>query len=107
MKKIEYKWLNKNERDILEPYLEFLKLNNNNTKQKLTLSNGVILYVTFLGYSESDNDLDMNEENFEEFYEFYFKIERVKNKCKEFKNKKNDEIFFNYHNFPVKFEIRE
>ena len=98
-------WWNPYEGDIIGPYLQFIgDFSNWPRYQMLEFKDGTILYVSFDGYGDSDNDLDSDDPNYEECYEFYFKILKIKNKSKDCKWKMNQNIFFSYHNFPIKWE---
>ena len=99
------KWWNPYEGDIIGPYIKFLgDLGKWPKYQKLEFKDGTILFVEFKGYGDSDNDLEMDDPKYEEFHEFYFKILKIKNKPKSSKWKKNQDIYLNYHQFPIKWE---
>lgn len=98
-------WWNPYEGNIIGYYIEFLGALGKWPKyQQLEFKDGTILYVEFEGYGDSDNDLELNDPDYEEYYEFYFKILKVKNKAEKCKWRKNQTIFLNYHNFPIKWE---
>ena len=97
------KWWNPNEGNIIGPYIAFL-----GTKwpkfQKLEFSDGLVISVEFLGYGDSDNDLEIDDPNYEECYEFYYKILKIIKKGANNKFKKGKEIYLNYKDFPIKWE---
>ena len=98
-------WYNPHESEIIAPYMQFIGEFGEWPKfQKLTLENGTLLYVEFKGCGDSENDYEMNHPKYEEFYEFYYTILKIENKPHQFKFKVGDLIYFNYHNFPVKWE---
>ena len=96
-------WWNPYEGNIIGPYIQFLgTLEEWPNFQKLEFKDGTILYVSFDGYGDSDNDLELDDPNYEECYEFYFKILKIEHKTKDCKWKKNQDIYLTYRNFPVK-----
>ena len=99
------KWQNAYEGDIIAPYVNFLGDVDKWPKyQKWQFADGMMLEIKFEGYGESDNGLDMDNPNYEEFYEFYFRILSIRKKSKNCKWKKGENAFVNYKNFPVKWE---
>ena len=53
-------WWNPYEGDIIGPYLQFIgDFSNWPRYQMLEFKDGTILYVSFDGYGDSDNDLDL------------------------------------------------
>lgn len=100
-----FDWFNPHEGEILGPYMCFIgNFGKWPRYQKLEFKDETILYIEFNGYADSDNDLELDDPNYEECYEFYFKILKIKNKSKECKWKKGQEIYLNYTNFPVKWD---
>lgn len=102
------KWLNSKEGDVIGEYIAFLgnKVFEKHI-QKLYFRDETIIIGEFEGYGESDNDKEFESEEYEEFFEFYLKIKKILKKGKEYKWKKNELIYFNYKNFPIKWEILE
>ena len=102
------KWLNNKEGRVIGEYIDFLgnKVFENHL-QKLYFSDETIIVGEFQGYGESDNDKEFESEEYEEFFEFYLKIKKILKKGKECKWKRNELIYFNYKNFPTKWEVVE
>lgn len=100
------KWLNNKEGAIIGDYIAFLG-NKVFAKhlQKLYFCDETVIIGELVGYGESDNDKDFKDSNYEEFYEFYFKIKKILQKGQDCKWKRNEMIYFNYKNFPIKWEM--
>ena len=64
----------------------------------------MVISVEFLGYGDSDNDLEIDDPNYEECYEFYYKILKIIKIGANHKFKKGKEIYLNYKDFPIKWE---
>lgn len=102
------KWLNKKEGAVIGNYIAFLgnKIFEKNL-QKLYFADGTIVVGELNGYGEADNDKEYLAPDYEEFFEFYFTIKIVVQKAKDCKWKRNQLIYFNYKNFPIKWEMVE
>lgn len=101
--------LNDNEGEIIMPFIKYAseQAQNGNSIYRLYFENGEQLIARYDGYTESDNGLDLDEEEYEEFYEFEFLIIKPEKKNKETKWRKYRYLLVNYHNFPTKWEILE
>ena len=54
--------------------------------------------------ADSDNGLDEEDVDYEEFYEFYFEVLKVEKKTDN-SLRKGKYISLNYHNFPIRWEV--
>ena len=98
-------WWNPYEGDIIAPFINFLgDVRSWPRYQKWIFEDGTILYVDFDSYGDSDNDLELDDPNYEEFHEFYFTVLKVKNKAKDRKCKKGLSYYTNYSDFPISWE---
>lgn len=66
-------WLNEYEEKIIGPFYDFV-LSNTKRLFVFELNDGAIVKVRFDTEGESDNNLDLNEDGYEEFREAYFEI---------------------------------
>lgn len=96
-------WLNENEEKIIGPFYEFV-LKNSSKLFKFELNDGAIVKVKFDTEGESDNNLELSEEGYEEYREAYFEIIDVY-KDETNKYRKGQLIAINYHCLPNSFEI--
>ena len=74
------------------------------SKYRLYFEDGSIVLATLFSMADSDNDLEMDDPFYEEFFEFYFKIEKIIKIGSKFNFGENENIALNYHNFFYKFE---
>ena len=105
----KFMWYNKNDEIILEPFYKELHkhLHCGQNIFRFYFDNGLKLIVKYDCEADSDNGLDLEDKNYEEFYEIYFEILKVEKKPKESKLRKGKYIEINYHNLPIKWEMLE
>lgn len=81
--------LNNNENGVFETLYKFVHQNENKEIYKLVYSDEKEILARYNTDYESDNGLDSDEENYEEFI------------CIVFENQESNELFeLNYHNLP-------
>lgn len=91
-------WLNENEEKIIGPFYEFV-FKNESKIFKFELNDGAIVKVKFDTEAESDNNLELSDEGYEEYREAYFKIvEVIKDDTNKYRE--GDLIAINYHCLP-------
>jgi len=98
-------WLNNKEEKIYGPFSNFIE-KHEDEKLRFIYADGVELIVEFYTEYESDNGLELNDENYEEYWESAFKIVEV---VKDEKNvyQVGKYILVNYHSIPQKYESIE
>lgn len=99
--------LTEKEKPIILPFMSVIysSLGKGNNYFRFYTLNEDIFIVKYLSDAESDNGLDLEDENYEEFYEFYFEIVKVEKKSKDSKIRKGKWLEINYHDLPTKLEI--
>lgn len=96
-------WLNQNEEQIIGPFYDFIFKNEDKT-MLFELNDGAIVKVKFDTEGESDNNLELDDEGYEEFREAYFEIiEIVKDDSNSYI--KGQLIAINYHCVPNSYKI--
>ena len=115
------------ERGVIGP-LSTLVENNLDKKFRIILQDDVELIATFYTDAEDDNGLELDDERYEEFHSYTFRVEEIIHKGKMIENynyegykndgyylvecgtkdwpvKKGSLIDIIYHNFPKKIEV--
>lgn len=102
--KIKKAWEKLYEKDlpIIGGFLNEMKFN---TTYRLYFKDGTELIAYYDFCADGDNDLELDDPDYEDLYEFYFKVKKIEKKGTELKFKRNKWIVLNYHNFPIKFEL--
>lgn len=100
-------YFNKEEEKVVN---DFCLATNENGKEhefiyRFYFNDGNQIVVKYDGCSQEDNGLEINDSQYEWFYEFYFIIVKVEKKAKDNNWRKNQYIVLNYHYFPSKWEI--
>lgn len=87
---------------IMRPFAEKLDAHLG-SPIKMKLQDGTELIVSFDTCYESDNDLEMDEEGYEEYFSYVFMIEKVLSVSKENAEKYKENTLFelNYHTIPL------
>ena len=99
-------WYSEKEKKIMEPF--YKKIHEFLAKGKTVFGfmyNDSSLIVKYDTEADSDNELDLDDPNYEDFLEMYFQILKVEKKQKEEKYRKNKYLCINYHNIPDEFEV--
>lgn len=82
----------------------FLKQKGQSKTYRLFFKDGTQIIADFIGASDSDNGLELNDPYYENFYEMDFRVKRIEKKGSELDYKENQGLSLNYHNFFIKFE---
>lgn len=96
-------WLNEKEEKILMPFRNFV-MSNLKSNLELQLNQNTIVTAVFDGEYESDNGLDSDDKNYEEYFAMLFKVVNVLKDDGNLISEK-DIIEINYHNVPLKYKI--
>ena len=96
-------WLNDKEEKIYGPFLDYIE-SHENEKFRFVYADGTELIVEFETFYESENLLEPDDKNYEEFWESAFKILKV---VKDDKNiyEVGKYVLVNYHSVPQKNEV--
>ena len=86
---------------------KFLKQCKVDTNYRLYFNDGTQIIASYETCGDSDNDLELDDPYYEEFYEFYFIVKKIEKKGAELDFKENVGIALNYHNYFEKFELYE
>ena len=73
---------------------------------RLFFIDGTQIIARFDNCGDGDNDLDLDDSDYEDLYEFYFMVKKIEKKGSELEFKEEG-ICLNYHNFFYKFEPLE
>lgn len=96
-------WLNNEEEKIIGPFYD-LVLKNQDKQFIFELNDGAVLKVKFDTESESDNDLEPEDDGYEEYREAYFEIVEVIADDSNIYSK-GRLIAINYHCVPITYKI--
>ena len=96
-------WLNDKEKQIFGPFIEYIEANEER-KFKFVYGDGSELIVELDTQYESDNGLELEDKEYEEYWEAAFKILEV---LKDDNNvySSGDFILVNYHNIPISYQV--
>lgn len=96
-------WLNNKEEQIYGPFAKYIE-NHENERFKFVYANGDELIVEFYTEYESENGLELNDEDYEEYWEMAFKIIEV---IKDDKNiyEVGKYVLVNYRSIPKNYKI--
>lgn len=95
-------WLNDKEEKLYGPFSKYIE-NHEDGKFRFVYEDGCELVTEFFTEYESDNGLEPNEKEYEEYWESAFKILKV---IKDDKNiyEAGKYVLVNYHCIPVRYE---
>ncbi|MCR4661281.1 MAG: hypothetical protein K5765_04665 [Clostridia bacterium] len=96
-------WLNDKEEKIYGPFSDYIE-KNIQQRFRFIYADGVELIVEFFTDYESENGLELDDKNYEEYWESAFKILEV---VKDDKNthEVGKYVIVNYHCIPVTYEV--
>lgn len=96
-------WLNDKEEKIYGPFSDYVE-KHEDEKFRFIYADETELIVEFETFYESENGLELNDENYEEFWESAFKIVKV---VKDDKNihEVGKYVLVNYHCIPQTYEV--
>lgn len=87
---------------VMRPFAEELDAHPGSSIE-MKLQDGTVLIASLDTCYESDNDLEMDEEGYEEYFSYVFMIEKVLSVSKENAEKYQENTLFelNYHAIPL------
>ena len=101
--------ISEKEKNVIGDFLNVRFINQQEGKvvYKFKFKNGDVIIVKYDCDVDSDNGLELDDPNYEEYHEFYFQVLQVEKKAKDSMWRKGKCIALNYHNFPISFELIE
>lgn len=92
------------ERIIMEPFLNIIRNNKNRIFKFCYTATGLEYICKYFGEGESENDLELNDQNYEEYWDVDFIVLHCYVNGKEI-DYALDGFTVNYHNIPDSVEI--
>ena len=103
------KWYNKNDEKILEPFYDKLHkyLNRKHNIFRFYFGDDEQMVVRYFCEADSDNNLDLDDPNYEDLFEINFEILKFEKPTKNKEWKKYRILGITYQNIPDRFEVVE
>ena len=93
---------------VIGSFLDYLKQKKRGANTfRLFFKDGTRIIALFFGSSDSDNGLDLDDPDYEEFYELNFIVKKIEQQGANLFFNVNELIGLNYRNFFEKFELYE
>lgn len=97
-------WLNEKEGPLFGPFNEYISKNDGATFEFVMQDGAILLVKDYSGEFESDNSLDVDDPNYEEYWEQAFEVTSIKKNCHK-GYLKGDKFCINYKNIPASYKV--